>query len=579
MTTIGATIVYAYTSISAFVTGKRDKKIKYMITGLIGFIISVIFILFFTLPSLQTENKLSTESFIILVIWSIIGIVVFRLMMQRDRSHKIGKSEIAWLVLFFLILSVSTIWFQDVIDDKSDNMRQDIREYYAEAEGRDPEIVERYIQERTDEFRREIISRTYVHILLIATSFIVIYSIFRIIRKRQQLAETEKTRAEDVSRAKSIFLSNMSHDIRTPMNAITGYTALALRKNDLPEDTKTYLEKIDASSKHLLSLINDILDMSRIESGKMELDPAPADLVKMMDEIYDVFIMQMQIKKLTYTVDSSGITDRYAVFDKNRLNRVLMNLISNALKFTPENGTITVTLTETGKTDAGVKYELRVKDNGIGMSPEFAEHVFEAFERERDKTVDQIQGTGLGMSITKSIVDMMNGKIRVETEKGKGTEFIIDLSFPEATDDEIAELTKQEGAATEEVDFSGMRLLLAEDNPINKEIAFMILEEAGFTVEHAENGKIALDMIESSEPGRFDAVLMDVQMPVMNGYDAAKAIRSLDPERAKVPIIAMSANAFAEDVQEALAAGMDAHIAKPIDIKVMMDTLSKVLKK
>ena len=579
VTTIGATIVYAYTSISAFVAGKRDGRKRYMILGAIGFLISVIFILFFTLPEPQTTNRLATESFIILVIWSIIGIFVFRLMMKRDQSQKIGKSEIAWLVLFFLILSVSTVWLQDVTADKSAEMRQDIRAYYAEAEEKDPEVIQKYIDERTEEFRAQIASRTNVHILLIATSFFIIYSIFRVIRKRQQQAETEKARAEDVSRAKSIFLSNMSHDIRTPMNAIIGYTALALNIKDLPEETKHYLEKIDYSSKHLLSLINDILDLSRIESGKMEIEPAPGDLVGMMKEIYDVFILQMQAKKLIYTVDSSNVTDRYVVFDKNKFHRVLMNLISNALKFTPENGSITVTLTETGKSEAGVEYELRVKDNGIGMSQEFAEHVFDAFERERDKTINQIQGTGLGMSITKSLVDMMNGSISLETEKGKGSEFIINLAFPEATEGEIADPTKEESAVNDATDFSGMKLLLVEDNPINKEIAMMILEGAGFVIEHAENGKIALDLIEMSEPGRFDAILMDVQMPVMNGYDATRAIRALGGERAKVPIIAMSANAFAEDVTEAYAAGMDGHIAKPIDINAMMETLAKILKK
>ena len=579
VTTIGATIVYACVSISAFIAGKRDRKPKYMILGAIGFIISLIFILFFTLPGLQTDNKLATESFIILVVWSIVGIAVFRLLMKRDKSRKIGKSEIAWLVLFFLILLVSTIWLQDVTADKAASMRQDIRAYYSESENTDEQSIDLYVEERTDEFRGEITSRIYVHVLLVAVSFIIIYSIFLVIRKSQQQAEIERARAEDVSRAKSVFLSNMSHDIRTPMNAITGYTTLALKKESLPVDTKEYLEKIDYSSKHLLSLINDILDMSRIESGKMEIEPTPGDLVGMMDEIYDIFILQMQAKKLTYTVDSSGVTDRFVVFDKNRLHRVLMNLISNALKFTPENGSITVTLTETGKSNEGVDFELRVKDTGIGMSKEFAEHVFEAFERERDKTVNQIQGTGLGMSITKSFVDLMHGDIHVETEKGKGSEFIINITFPEATEEEIAELMKEENNAADSVDFSGMKLLLVEDNPINKEIAFAILEGVGFTVEYAENGKVALDLVESSEPGRFDAILMDVQMPVMNGYDATRAIRSLGGERSVVPIIAMSANAFEEDVKEALAAGMDAHIAKPIDINAMMETLTKILKK
>ena len=389
-------------------------------------------------------------------------------------------------------------------------------------------------------------------------------------------AEMEATKLE--SEAKTRFLANMSHDLRTPMNAIIGYTTLALQKKDIQQDTKEYLEKIDYSSLHLLSLINDILDMNSIESGKMELDTAPGDLTKVMDEVYDIFLMQMQGKHLKYTVDYSGVQDGYAVFDKNRLNRILLNLVSNALKFTPENGEIKVTLTQTGKNDGNADYELRVKDNGIGMSKEFAEHIFEAFERERNKTVSGTQGTGLGMSITKSLVEMMNGTINVQTEKDKGTEFIINLTFPLAAQEDIDELTYNETDKPQTVDFSGKRVLLVEDNPINKEIAVMLLEQFGFEVDYAENGKVGLEMVEAAAPNTYDLVLMDIQMPVMNGYDATRAIRKLDEQRAAIPIIAMSANAFAEDVQEALAAGMNAHIAKPMDVNTMMETISGIIR-
>ena len=371
----------------------------------------------------------------------------------------------------------------------------------------------------------------------------------------------------------------MSHDIRTPMNAITGYTALALQDGTLRPQTKEYLEKIDYSGKHLLSLINDILDMSRIESGKMELDPAPTDMIKLMDGVRDIFIMQMEAKKLHFTVDTAQVTDHYAVCDKNRLDRVLLNLISNAQKFTPENGSVTVTLRQTGKSSDGIAYRLTVSDTGIGMSPAFAEHVFDAFERERSKTVNHIQGTGLGMSITKRLVELMHGSINLQTEQGKGTTFMIDLVFPEATAEEIEALQAEASMAQDSVDFTGKTVLLAEDNPINKEIAQALLEQVGFTVDYAENGQVAVDMVQAADADRYDVVLMDIQMPVMNGYDAAKAIRALDGDRAAVPVIAMSANAFAEDVQAALAAGMNAHIAKPIDVGAMMETLAKVLHK
>jgi CheY-like chemotaxis protein/anti-sigma regulatory factor (Ser/Thr protein kinase) len=266
--------------------------------------------------------------------------------------------------------------------------------------------------------------------------------------------------------------------------------------------------------------------------------------------------------------------------DVNRLNRVLLNLISNAYKFTPEGGSVTVTLRQTAPANGEGKasYELRVKDTGMGMSPEFAAKVFEAYERERTTAVESIQGTGLGMAITKSIVDLMNGSIDVETEKGKGTEFIIRVDFPIVEEEPEGGEAAADGAAPK-IDFSKIRLLLVEDNEINREIATILLEEAGFQLDEAENGQIAVEKIAASRPGDYQLVLMDIQMPVMDGYEAAQAIRALDnPELAKIPIVAMTANAFSEDIQAAKDAGMDSHIAKPLDVAKMMDTLAEVLR-
>ena len=265
--------------------------------------------------------------------------------------------------------------------------------------------------------------------------------------------------------------------------------------------------------------------------------------------------------------------------DRNRLNRVLLNLLSNAYKFTPREGTISVTLWQIDSSEEGFgRYELRVKDSGIGMTKEFAGKVFEAFERERTSTVSGIQGTGLGMAITKSIVDMMGGTIEVITAPGQGTEFVIRLRLALCEGAEQAEEDKEEKKA-EELDFSAVRLLLVEDNEINREIATEILGEIGFQLEIAVNGKEALDKVAASRPGYYDAVLMDVQMPVMNGYEATRAIRELpDPALAAIPIIAMTANSFSEDVQTALRNGMDGHIAKPLEVEKMMETLSAVLR-
>ena len=404
----------------------------------------------------------------------------------------------------------------------------------------------------------------------------------------------QKERAEEANKAKSTFLSNMSHDIRTPMNAIVGYLNLAkdlhkvcencplYKKEPCPDDVPNrmydFLKKIDASSQHLLALINDVLEMSRIESGKMELELAPVNIVETMNEVRDMFATQMKGKNISFSVDSSAVQDKFVVCDKNRLNRVLLNLLSNAYKFTPEGGNISVNLKQISEVrDVFSDYELRVKDSGIGMTPEFAAKVFEAFERERTSTVSKIQGTGLGMAITKSIVDLMGGDIKVITAPGEGTEFVINITF-ELAEDMEEELDAENKNAAQVVDFTDKKLLLVDDIEVNREIAKMLLESEGFIVDTASDGSEAVEKVAAAKAGDYDCVLMDIQMPIMNGYEAARKIRALEnAELSKVPIIAMTANAFSEDVKAALDAGMNAHIAKPIDVEKMMETLAKIL--
>ena len=317
-----------------------------------------------------------------------------------------------------------------------------------------------------------------------------------------------------------------------------------------------------------------------IESGKMELNYAPADLRQIFEEMKDLFSEQMKQKQLDYSVYTEQVQHRYIWCDKKNLNRVLLNIISNAYKFTPEGGTISASVYETGGGESGYgSYELRVKDSGIGMSKEFVEKMWGAFERERTSTDSGIEGTGLGLAITKSLVELMGGTIEALTSPGSGTEIIIRVKFRLASEDDLKkEIEDRNSTAVEETDFSGKRLLLVEDNEINMEIARMILEQMGFLVETAANGKIAVDMVSAAGPGYYDAVLMDIQMPVMNGYEATKAIRALqDPQLAGIPILAMTANAFEEDVRATIDAGMQSHIAKPIDIGVLTDELRTIL--
>ena len=398
-------------------------------------------------------------------------------------------------------------------------------------------------------------------------------------RERNELLAEALTEAQRASQSKSTFLSNISHDIRTPMNAIVGYTDFA-KKSDDPAQMREYLEKIDSSSKYLLALLNDVLEMSRIESGKSELDLTRASLPALMDDVYDLFERQMAEKGVAYSVDSSHVRDGCVICDKTRLNRVLLNLISNAYKFTPEGGSVEVRLLQLdGAREGYGRYELHVKDTGIGMSEEFTHKIFDTFERERTATASGIAGTGLGMAITRNIVDMMGGTIDLVSEQGRGTEFTVTLEF-ELQEREPGD--NQSGGPCEpqyeSIDFTGLRALLVEDQMINREIARMILEGFGFEVDETEDGAQALEQLVSSGAGRYDVVITDIQMPVMDGYGLARSIRKLDDaELARIPIVAMSANAFQEDVKASREAGMDAHVAKPIDIDALSKTLAEVL--
>ncbi len=518
--------------------------------------------------------------------------------------------------------------------------------------------------------------------------------------------------AETANRAKSTFLSNMSHDIRTPMNAIIGFTTLAISNIDDKERVKDYLAKTLASSNHLLSLINDVLDMSRIESGKIHLEEVEVNLSDVLHDLKTIVSGQIYAKQLELYMDAMDVTDEDVYCDKTRLNQILLNLLSNAIKFTPAGGTVSVRVRQlAGQVRGCGQYEFRIKDNGIGMSPEFAKKIFEPFERERTSTVSRIQGTGLGMAITKNIVDMMGGTIEVQTAQGKGSEFIIrvplrvqaehrpvekiteleglkalvvdddfntcdsvtkmlvkvgmraewtlsgkeavlrarqsiemsdvyhayiidwrlpDMNGIEVTrqirslndDTPIIILTAydwsdieveakaagvtafcskpmflsdlretlvsalgqkltdapQELLPEKNADFKDRHILLVEDNELNREIAQEILREYGFQVDTAENGEVAVEKVSTAAPGSYDLVLMDVQMPVMDGYTATRKIRALDdPARAKLPILAMTANAFDEDRRNALESGMNGFLSKPIVIGDLVQELRKIL--
>ncbi|MBR0517595.1 MAG: amino acid permease [Firmicutes bacterium] len=549
LTAFGAIVAYGYTCAAASRAAKSENNAKIVWAGRIGTVIAVSFAVVQLVPRLAAIGAMGSEAFLLLSLWCFLGFVYYWRTIHRSSLTEYSGMSISGTILFALLVYAALMWIAKQL----------------------------YAKESIEAVRAAIVKDGVVLFLLIFVGLWVMLYIQKIVRRKHEEAEREKIRAVEGSLAKSQFLFNMSHDIRTPMNAIIGYTNLA-REEKSPEVVKEYLGKIDTSSRHLLDLINDILEMSRIESGRPEVEYEPADLCRIFEELGSLFEEQMKQKDLRFAVHDTQVEHRYAWCDKKNLNRVLLNLVSNSYKFTPAGGEISVTLFETGSENGYGSYEMRVQDNGIGMSKEFVEKMFNAFERERTSTDSGVEGTGLGLAITKSLVDLMGGTIEVLTSPGSGTQIIIRLKMRLAEEAELGEKAAAASEGAQEIDLSQKTVLLVEDNQINMEIARMILEQKGLTVEPAENGQIALDKVKSSEPGAYDAILMDIQMPVMDGYTAAKAIRALDdPAKANVPILAMTANAFREDVQAALDAGMQAHIAKPIDVDVLMGELKKVL--
>ncbi|MDE6666903.1 MAG: transporter substrate-binding domain-containing protein [Clostridia bacterium] len=406
-------------------------------------------------------------------------------------------------------------------------------------------------------------------------------NIDEVIRKEQEQKDALSealAQAQYANKSKTTFLNSMSHDIRTPMNAIIGFTSLAEKHLDDKEQIHDYLGKIMTSGNHLLSLINDVLDMSRIESGKVKIEEKETSLPEIMHDLNTIVQADVKAKQLKFGIDTD-VTNETIICDKLRLNQVLLNIISNAVKYTKAGGTVGVRVIQKANAPKGYAYyEFKVKDTGIGMSPQFLQHVFEPFEREQTATVSGIQGTGLGLAITKNLVDMMGGTITVESEQGKGSEFTVTFCFRVA-ENAAANSKEREGEDKGEMRFDGKKILLVEDNELNQEIAQSILEDVGFIIDTADDGSIAVERMKEKPAGTYDLILMDVQMPIMNGYEATKAIRALDDKaKAATPIVAMTANAFDEDRKAAMDAGMDGFASKPIDIAKLMNTLKDILK-
>lgn len=424
-------------------------------------------------------------------------------------------------------------------------------------------------------------------VILICLILVLMALLFTLtkLRARQKMLVIEKKRSEEkevlaklaktANESKSRFLFNMSHDIRTPLNAVLGFTNLA--KESIGNDNKErdYLDKIQISGEHLLEIVNDVLEMSRVETGTIKLEEKECCIKDVVEEVVVMISTESEKKRQNFVVDTTRMTYPYVWCDSLRVKEILANLLENAVKFTPAGGMVELTIAQQlDKNGTYADLEIQVKDTGCGMTPAFLEKMFEPFEREKSATVSGLNGTGLGLAITKRYVDAMGGQIHARSTENVGTEFIVNLR------QKLAEVSKKEEPVkeTNEVSFYGKRILIAEDNDLNREIEVAILEDAGFLVDEAVDGKQAVDKVSASKDGYYSGILMDIQMPVMDGYEATREIRKLkDQALAKTPIIAVSANAFDEDKVASKEAGMDAHIEKPIQLEYLFETLKKVL--
>ena len=727
--TVGATIAYTYVSAAAFKEAQSRNNRKVMATGAIGFIISILFVLYFLIPNLLAVDTLSMESYLILSIWGILGLAYFLYIFKRDKERRLGRSTFAWIVLIVLIIFTAAVWMRQSSEATA---RTALNVSQTAVTGslslkEDVEILDSLIHRGHTSVMRKISDSLLRNNLILFGMVILalglLFRIFAVMLKREKQIEAEKVLAEESSRAKTSFLSNMSHEIRTPMNAIIGLDNIALKDPNLTPGTRENLEKIGASAKHLLGLINDILDMSRIESGRMTLKEEEFRFKEFLDQINVIINGQCADKGLNYECRIIGKMKDYYIGDDMKLKQVLINILGNAVKFTNVPGSVTFSVEQIRTFENHCTLRFIIKDNGIGMNKEYIPKIFEAFSQEDARSSNKYGSTGLGMAITKNIVEMMNGEINVESEKGVGTTFTVtvtlkssersvqhahsdalppDLRILVIDDDEVVcehakliansiglkkadhttnpinglnilRTAKEEGrpyqivltdyrmpemdgieftkelrefdkgetaviimsgfnwddvrdeiiaagadriiskplftesleheirsillqredsgtdvtsesagqTAPAEVNIlEGTHILIAEDMEINAEILIDLLDMEGISAEHAEDGQAAVEMFSKNEEGHFDAILMDVRMPVMDGLEATRVIRSLDrPDAKTIPIIAMTANAFDEDVQRSLQAGMNAHLSKPVEPDRLFETLKQMIRK
>ncbi|MCR5147615.1 MAG: amino acid permease [Eubacterium sp.] len=579
VTTVGATIAYALASASVFETARRENNKKYQIFGIVGLVISILFALEFLIPNMLSIATLSTESYLILSIWSICGFLYFRYFLGKDHERRMGKTIMAWVVLMGLIIFTSSIWKHQVTYNALDKYRDRLETYFDTDEIHDQgeTLIHEFLEKEKNKVEKSIHNASVIQIAIIVASLSILLNIYAIMQHREKIVEVEKTRAEKNSRAKSNFLSTMSHEIRTPMNAIIGLQNLALKDPQLSKETRGNLEKIGASANHLLGLINDILDMSRIESGRMILKNEEFSFKDFIEQINTIIGGQCRDKRLNYKYTIAESVKDYYIGDDLKLRQVIINILGNAVKFTEKRGNVSFMVEQLKEEDGICSMCFIMSDTGIGMDAEYIPKIFDTFSQEDEGNTNKYGGSGLGMAITKNLVDMMNGEITVESKKGAGTTFtvVIPLTSSDRKAEEKHVDEKQDG--TEQI-LAGRRVLMAEDVDQNADILSDLLELVDIRSARARNGEEVIRMFSKSEKGFFSAILMDVRMPVMDGLEAARTIRGLNhPDAKTIPIIAMTANVFDEDKERSRAAGMNAHLSKPVEPDILYETMARLI--
>ena len=582
VTTVGATIAYAFTSASAWKEARKEKNRLTEVTGILGVVVSLLFALEFLIPNIISIKTLSTESYLILAAWGLLGLAVFRILMKRDTNRRLGRSIVAWVVLLGLIIFTSTVWMRQSTEASIEQRVTPIEEYYVgrlEDAGIAPETdaarpTDTYVNNELRKIDETLGMSIFIQIALIIVALLILFDMYSLMQKRERKIEIEKAVAEDASRAKTSFLNNMSHEIRTPMNAIIGLDSIALRNPNLPEETRDELQKIGASAKHLLGLINDILDMSRIESGRMVLKQEEFPFRELIDQISIIISGQCVEKGLQYECRVNGPVRDYYIGDDMKLKQVLINILGNSVKFTDAPGNVLMTVQQVEETEDTCAMRFIISDTGIGMGKEYIPKLFDAFSQENVTATNRYGGSGLGMAITKNFVDMMNGDILVESEKGKGSTFTVTVRLGRT--ERVA--SAEEAESIPQGALRGCRVLMAEDVEQNAEILADLLELEDMESELAENGEAAVRLFREHPAGYYDAILMDIRMPVMDGLEATRVIRGLErPDAKTIPIIAMTANVFDEDVERSLQAGMNAHLSKPIEPDRLYETMARLI--